>query len=124
MQILKFLDTEMVASGVKNSSQKLSSQIKKSIQDTGGLLSPSDIAESVVQLLTKCGSGTVLFSAKNTPNIIIPDVQNPLLMMLMVMAKIMAKMRSRSDWILQTWHQKLVLLCICLSIVLLLSVII
>ena len=119
-----WVDTEMVASGVKNSSQKLSSQIKKSIQDTGGLLSPSDIAESVVQLLTKCGSGTVLFSAKNTPNIIIPDLQNPLLMMLMVMAKIMAKMRSRSDWILQTWHQKLVLLCIGFSIALLLSVII
>ena len=116
-----WVDTEMVASGVQNSSQKLSSQIKKSIKDSGGLLSPSDIADSVFKLLTECESGTVLFSAKNTPNIIIPDVQNVLLMTLIIIAKLMGRLTGKT--ILKTRDQKLFLLFTFISIAFVLSLV-
>ena len=103
-----WVDTEMVATGVQQASQKMSSHIKKSIKDTGGLLSPSDIADSVFKLLTECENGTVLFSAKNTPNITIPDVQSVLLMTLIMIAKLVGRFTGKT--ILKTGDQKVFLL--------------
>jgi len=116
-------DTEVVASGGQNASQKLSTQLKKSIKDSGseGLLSPSDIADSVFKLLTECESGAVLFSAKNTPNIIIPDIQNALLMMLIIMAKLVGRFTNKS--IVQIRDQKLFLLLIFIIITVVFAVI-
>ena len=82
-----WVDTEMASTVVERASKKLATHMKKSIEKTGGLLSPCDIANSVFKLLTECESGTVMFSSKNTPCIIIPDIENTLMILLTIMAK-------------------------------------
>jgi len=63
----------------------------------------------------------VLFSAKNTPNIIIPDIQNALLMMLIIMGKLVGRFTNKS--ILQIRDQKLFLLLIFIIITVVFAVI-
>ena len=91
-----WVDTVMASRVVENASKKLATEMKKSIEITGGLLSPTDIAQSVFKLLTECETGTVMFSSKNTPCIIVPDIENTLLMLLTIMAKFVGKFTNKT----------------------------
>ena len=111
-----WVDTELVSTGIDSGSEELASKIKNSIKRTGGLLSPADIAESFFKLLTECENGTVLYSAKDTPCIIIPNVENILLMLLTIMAKIVGKLQSKT--ILRVGDQKLFMVFLTILILL------
>ena len=101
-----WVDTKMASTGVEKASKKLATEMKKNIKATGGLLSPSDIADSFFSLLTECEPGAVMFSSKNTPCIIIPDIENTVVIVLTIMAKFVGKFTNQT--LLRVRDQKLI----------------
>ena len=115
-----WVDTKMASTVVEKASKKLATEMKKSIKSTGGLLSPSDIADSFFTLLTECEPGSVMFSSKNTPSIIIPDIENTVIMVLTIMAKCVGQFTNIT--LLRVRDQKLIVFSFILFVLFAVSV--
>ena len=84
-----WVDTEITASaGVTAKSKE---DVRRSIQKSGGLMSPDEVAEGFYKLVSGCNNGAVMWAVKDTPFLIIPDTGTVKLMTMIFMAKIIGK---------------------------------
>ena len=88
-----WVDTELVSSA-KEHSGRLGSMVTQSVNETGGFMQPEDVAESFYKLLTECGNGTVMWTSKTTPCILMPDVGKINLAILAIMSKFLHKVNG------------------------------
>merc|ERR1712179_489451 len=80
-------DTEIVSSV----DTKDKPQLKGHIQKFGGLMTPEYVAEGFYRLVTQCSNGSAMAVLKGSPYIIIPDYNQPMIISIVMMAKILQK---------------------------------
>jgi len=80
-------DTEIVSSVAT----KDKSGLKGHIQKLGGMMTPEYVAEGFYRLVTQCSNGSAMAVLKGTPYIIVPDYNKPMIISIVMVAKILEK---------------------------------
>merc|ERR1712002_376026 len=78
-------DTEIVSSVDTKDKPGLKGHIKK----FGGLMTPEYVAEGFYRLVTQCSNGSAMAVLKGSPYIIVPDYNKPMIISIVMMAKIL-----------------------------------
>ena len=84
-------DTDLVAEASKGLDPKEMEEYQKM---TGGLMTSEFVAQGFMKLLTKCGNGSVMLVQKDSPYILIPDSNKPLVLTMSRLAKMIGKLSS------------------------------
>merc|ERR1719362_1413413 len=90
--------------------------VKKSVNASGGLMSPDYVAEGFTKLVTACENGSVLMVIKDTPFTIVPDTALFKLGGMVMTSKLLGKV-FRLD-LVTVWHEKMFAAAIFLLLVL------
>ena len=98
-------DTEIVSSAVDSANDKDKKNLNKSIKQQGGLMTPEYVAEGFYNLVTKCDNGSVMWSLKGAPYLVIPDDSEFKVILRVIMAKLIGKMTGND--LITVFQQKI-----------------
>ena len=83
-------NTEIVSSA-RGMSERAKKEIDKSIGVQGGMMTPEYVAQGFYKLVAECKNGSVLWSLKDTPFLVIPDDAEIRVLIWAIMAKLYGK---------------------------------
>ena len=104
-------DTDLVAEAGKGLDPEAMKEYQKM---TGGLMTSEFVAEGFKKLLTECGNGSVMLIQKDSPYILMPDFNKPLVLAMSRLSKMIGKMSS-TDMVNGT-HLTLVIILVILML--------
>lgn len=110
-------DTEIVSSARDRAIDRNKKMLSQSINRQGGLMTPEYVAEGFYNLVTKCDNGSVMWSLKGTPYLVIPDDSEIKVLLRVIMAKLIGKITGND--LVTVFHQKLFFFCFIILMIIL-----
>ena len=111
-------DTDLVAEAGKGLDPEAMKEYQKM---TGGLMTSEFVAEGFMKLLTECSTGSVMLIQKDSPYILMPDFNKPLVLAMPYLSKMIGKMCS-TDMVNGTHLTLVIILVILMFCAMLLAV--
>ena len=111
-------DTDLVAEASKGLDPKEMEEYQKM---TGGLMTSEFVAQGFMKLLTECSNGSVMLVQKDSPYILIPDSNKPLVLAMSRLAKMIGKLSS-TDLVTGTHLTLVIIIAILMLCVMLLTI--
>ena len=111
-------DTDLVADAGKGLDPEA---MKEHHKMTGGLMTSEFVAEGFMKLLTECSNGSVMLVQKDSPYILIPDSNKPLVLAMSRLAKMIGKLSS-TDLVTGTHLTLVIIITILMFCVMILTI--
>jgi len=110
-------DTEIVSSAREKATDRDKKMLSQSIKRQGGMMTPEYVAEGFFNLVTKCDNGSVMWSLKDTPYLVIPDDSEIKVILRVIMAKLIGKMTGTD--VITVFQQKIFFLAFIIFMIIL-----